>query len=123
MTPHRSPLHVVFYQEDGEWVAHCLEFDLVGVGATKVKAMELLSGAIETQISESIRTGNLQNLFTPASGEYFRMFAVGEDVAEGELRVSVRPSPSPDVVIEPPQARVFRPSPRSRSNTDELVLA
>ena len=26
----RVPLRVVFYKEDGDWIAHCLEFDLLG---------------------------------------------------------------------------------------------
>jgi hypothetical protein len=123
VTPLRSPLHIVFYQEDGEWIAHCLEFDLVGVGDTKDQAMELLFGAIATQICESLRTGNLKNLFTPADGEYFRMFAAGEDVAAGEVRVTVLPSPSPEVVIGPPEARVFRRPSEVRSHSGDLVLA
>jgi hypothetical protein len=111
----------VFYQEDGEWVAHGLQFDLLGVGATKSQAMEVLLAAIETQICESLKTGNLKNLFTPANGEYFRMFAAGEDVADSELSVSLPQSPGARVVIERTESRVFERESHHRSNRDDLV--
>ena len=119
VNPLRIPLQVVFYQEDGDWVAHCLQFDLVGVAKTKAKAMSLLFEAVDTQISESIATGNLQNLFTPADGEYFRMFAAGEDVAEAELRVEFPQPPSSAVVIERTETRVY--ASETRSNRKELA--
>ncbi len=43
----RTSLRVVFYKDDGEWVAHCLEFDLCGDGKTKEQALKSLSQAIQ----------------------------------------------------------------------------
>ncbi|MFM9961556.1 MAG: type II toxin-antitoxin system HicB family antitoxin [Planctomycetaceae bacterium] len=65
----RVPLRVVFYEEEGEWVAHCLEFDLVGCAATREAALLLLSEAIVTQLEATRQNQNLANLLTPASGE------------------------------------------------------
>jgi predicted RNase H-like HicB family nuclease len=121
MTPLRIPLQVVFYQDDGQWVAHCLQFDLAGVGDTKADAIALLSEAIGIQVQESLKSGNPRNLFTPADSELFQMFAAGQDVAEEELQVAI--APRPDLIIERTEAREFlRPS-RQPVNRSGLVPA
>lgn len=74
----RLPLRVVFYREDEAIIAHCLEFDLLGDGPTHREAIERLAEAIRIQVKEGVETGNLANLFTPAPGEFFRMFAAGD---------------------------------------------
>jgi predicted RNase H-like HicB family nuclease len=78
---------VVFYKEDGDWVAHCLEFDLVGHGATQDEALALLGKAIEIQIEQSIKFNNPANLFRPAESKYFRMYFAGDDVLSAKLQV------------------------------------
>jgi hypothetical protein len=83
----RIPLRVVFYKEAGHWIAHCLEFDLVGDGRTQKAALKMLNNAIEIQLEASLKHHNLRNLFTPADGRYFEMFAAGKDVAVGSLDV------------------------------------
>jgi predicted RNase H-like HicB family nuclease len=88
MKPLRIPLHVVFYQEDGSWIAHCLEFDLMGDGETKLEALESLNEAIRLQVEHSLEHNNPRNLFTPANGRYFEMFARGDDVAVGKLEIN-----------------------------------
>jgi hypothetical protein len=87
----RLPLRIVFYREDGDWIAHCLEFDLAGDGPTKDAALASLSAAIRIQVDESLKSGNLDNLFMPAEGKYFRMFATGNDAAALELAMDALP--------------------------------
>ena len=82
----RVPLHVVFYKEDGDWVAHCLEFDLMGDGATQKEALGRLKEAIDIQVKASIDHKNPQNLFSPADSKYFMRYAAGVDVVGGFLR-------------------------------------
>jgi len=90
MTPLRIPLRAVFYKEEGNWVAHCLEFDLLGHGSTKKEALESLSEAIFIQLSFSVEHDNLDNLFSPADGKYLRMFAAGKDTSiQGQLKFEV----------------------------------
>ncbi|WP_437191684.1 type II toxin-antitoxin system HicB family antitoxin [Planctomicrobium sp. SH527] len=86
-TTMKVPLRVVFYYEEDAWVAHCLEFDLVGTGVSKSEALEMLAEAIETQAAYSFESGNLENLFKPADGKFLLMWARGRHVANGELRV------------------------------------
>lgn len=43
----RVPLRCVFYREQSQWIAHCLEFDLAGHGTTKEKAHGVLEARDE----------------------------------------------------------------------------
>jgi hypothetical protein len=99
----RIPLRIVFYRED-EWiVAHCLEFDLMGHGKEYEDACDSLFESIFIQIHESIDSGNSSNLFSPAPGEFFRMFAAGKSVdrvgkAIGELKINIENMDLSDIV-------------------------
>lgn len=105
MTNLRIPLKVVFYRDDNEWVAHCLEFDLMGDGTTKKNALDALTNAITMQVQASVEQKNLKNLFTPADGKFFAMFAAGQDVAVGELHFQID-----SVQINDVQTREYLPS-------------
>lgn len=83
----RIPLRIVFYKEAGDWIAHCLEFDLCGDGPSKEEALTSLGAAIQIQVEDSLDNDNLANLFTPADGEIFEKFFAGKDTAAGELHL------------------------------------
>ena len=83
----RMPLRIVFYRDGQDWVAHCLEFDLMGDGATQPEALDQLSEAIALQIESTLEAGNPRNLFKPADGRFFAMFAAGRNVASAELHL------------------------------------
>ncbi len=105
----RIPLRVVFYAEEGEWVAHCLEFDLLGSGTTKQEAVESLSEAIRLQVDESLRSDNPRNLFSPAGGEYFEMYAAGREIAAGEVLIEPASFSKAPVTIERADIREYAP--------------
>jgi predicted RNase H-like HicB family nuclease len=100
----RIPLRAVLYKEAGVWIAHCLEFDLLGDGETPEEALHCLSEAIVTQLDASIKFGNMANLFTPAEGKYFEMYAAGVDVFDGELQIK---SVTDSVTIESMKTRAY----------------
>ena len=102
MKTFRIPLQVVFYREEGRWVAHCLQFDLLGDGDTPREALKSLNGAIETQVLASLEFGNAENLFSPAEGRFFRMFAAGKNIAVGEMHFKFD-----SVVIESAETREY----------------
>lgn len=83
----RLSLRVVFYKDKDDWIAHCLEFDLAGDGRTQLLAFDGLTKAIAIQLEKSLEHDNLSNLFSPADGRIFEMFAAGHDVVEGTLEV------------------------------------
>ncbi len=98
------PLRVVCYREDGDWVAHCLEFDLCGHGSSKKQAAEMLETAIQIQVEQSLAHDNPRNLFNPADGEFFQRFAAGTHVAEGEFAFNLKHF---GLVIEAVEAREY----------------
>jgi hypothetical protein len=100
----RIPLRVVFYKEEEDWIAHCLEFDLMGDGPTKVEALETLNEAIRIQVKYSFEHQNIDNLFSPADGEYFRMFAAGKDVASKDIAIGELKMP---LVVDRTEAREY----------------
>ena len=107
----RIPLRIVFYRQEGRWVAHCLEFDLCGDGDSREDALNCVWDAIGYQVQESLEHDNPANLFTPADGKYFQMFAAGQDVAIGQLQLKH----VENVVVGQPETRVY--------SDDDLVCA
>jgi predicted RNase H-like HicB family nuclease len=85
----RIPLRIVFYREEDTWIAHCLEFNLLGDGKTQAEALAQLSEAIQLQAAASIEYDNPRNLFSPADGKFFGMFAAGEAALHGELHLNI----------------------------------
>ena len=73
------PIRVVLYRESGLWVAHCLEFDLLGCGETREDSIACLQEAIVLQLEASLDVNNPANLFRPASSETFHRFAMGKE--------------------------------------------
>lgn len=83
----RIPLRVVFFKEEGQWYAHCLELGLLGDGKTKPQALKMLNDAIVTAVDFAVAQNNLQTLFSPAEPRYFEMFAAGKDIVSGDLQL------------------------------------
>lgn len=100
----RVPLRVVLYREDDEWVAHCLEFDLMGSGETRELAAERLIDAIDLQVGASLESHNPANLFKPADGRFFAMFAAGEDFSLPQFHGRL------NSVIDEAEAREYAPA-------------
>lgn len=101
----RVPIQIVFYRDDGVWIAHSLQFDVCGHGATKQEALDLLSEAIRIQVEDSLQNNNPRNLFSPADSTLFQMFAEGSDISQGELRIALQSTDS--VIFETPVAREY----------------
>lgn len=66
-------LNIVVYKEGEEWIAHCLQMDIVASGRSK-KAIEAdIIGLIKTQMRFAFDNGNVENLFKPAPPEIWKM--------------------------------------------------
>ena len=93
----RVPVRVVFYREDGEWVAHCLEFDLIGDGTTKQEALSRL--AISIQVEAALDDDNM----------VFCDVCRGTDVANGVLELDL-PPPGSTSMIDAIEVREYQQS-------------
>jgi len=95
-------IRIVLYRESDSWVAHCLEFDLIGSGDTQPEALECLAEAIALQLEDSISHNNPRNLFQPADSEIFHRYAVGANLGDSstvlaKLRIQHDPVTIPGV--------------------------
>jgi hypothetical protein len=85
-------IRIVFYRDgddDSIWIAHCLEFDLMGHGSTQSQALNDLSIAISIQIDCSLESENMANLFCQAPPEFQLMYARGDEIARGHVTSKV----------------------------------
>lgn len=64
-------LSALGYLEEGRWVAHCLEMDIVGHGDDPESALKELEDLIAMQISFAISTNDFDLLYKPAPPELF----------------------------------------------------
>lgn len=73
-TMKRLPFHldILVEMEEGEYVAHCLQFDLVAVAPTADQAIEEIKDLITAQIVFANEHDNLDSIFRPAPPEYWR---------------------------------------------------
>jgi hypothetical protein len=65
-------IRAVLYPEDGLWVAHALEMDLIGTGATETAAMRELRSNVEVQLSFAKQEKT--NPFRPAPEEIQKLW-------------------------------------------------
>ncbi|MBI4011771.1 MAG: hypothetical protein HY359_05645 [Candidatus Rokubacteria bacterium] len=92
-------LRVLLYPEAGEWIAHCLELDLVETADSPDAAVDALIEAVQTQVSYVEVHDNAAALFHPAPADAWARFGT---LLSGDQRPLVRrvPDPSLDVTLE-----------------------
>ena len=76
-------INVLGYRENGDWIAHALEMDLVGVGDSFEEAIEALNEFIEAQVSFALYKKDPSLSFHDAP---IRLFDLFSKVREIELR-------------------------------------
>lgn len=75
------------FKEAGEWVAHCLDLDIVSTGPTPEAAMDDLAEAIGTQFWYAREHDNYQYLFRPAPPEVWQKLG---EILRGPYRTIMR---------------------------------
>ena len=75
----RINLSAIVYPEDGVWIAHCLELDIVAEGATSDDALQSLVSLCDFQIKVAMEEGDLGSIFRPAPPEVWQMFSSGRE--------------------------------------------
>lgn len=75
----RINLSGVIYHEGADWLAHCLELDIVAEGKTPAEAFRNVIDLCEFQIDTALEEGDLQSIFRPAPPEMWKMFALASE--------------------------------------------
>jgi hypothetical protein len=73
-SPTQIDLRVITYPEEGVWLAHCLELDIVAEGDTAKKALADLIDLCCLQIKTASDEGDLISIIRPAPPEYWKMY-------------------------------------------------
>lgn len=71
-------LNILIYKENHDWIAHSLEFDMMGISPISAEnAVDELISLMIVQIDFAIKNNNFDNLLTPAPKEFWkkRLFA------------------------------------------------
>jgi hypothetical protein len=73
-------VHYLISEADGKHVAHCLDLDLVAVGASRQESALRLDNLVKAQIELSMATGRLVNLETKAPLNYWKQYFAGTPI-------------------------------------------
>lgn len=78
--PHFDLLHYLLSESGGEYIAHCLDLDLVATADTPQQAAQKLDRLVKATIEFSLGTQNFENLATRAPQQFWNEFASGTTV-------------------------------------------
>lgn len=67
-------VHVLIYQENELYLAHCLEFDIVAEGYSEKEAKKNIEMAIVNHVVYCVGKGNIDKIMNPAPSEYWNSF-------------------------------------------------
>jgi len=73
-TPPRLAFNVLVKPEDGLWVAHCLELDIVATGDSPNASVEDIRDLILCQVSNAIANKNMEYLYHPAPAKIWEEY-------------------------------------------------
>ena len=82
----RHTLNAVIYSDGDQWIAHCLELDLVTQGNTAEHAVEMIAEAIELVAESNVWHGQPPLTFRSAPAEDWDRLRGAEEVATRLLR-------------------------------------
>jgi predicted RNase H-like HicB family nuclease len=84
-----TQFRVLGYEEDGKFVAHILEMDLRGYGATVEEAFREVEAMGDAHIEFATERENLDLIFRPAEKKYFEMWEqVQRELFFAEVRMA-----------------------------------
>jgi predicted RNase H-like HicB family nuclease len=105
-TATKDSVHVLVYLDEGAWLAHCLEFDLLGHGDSPREAVKTLLGVIETHFDHLRETGREEDIYNPAPHDFWKKLAKATYLGEIKLRSKTSRSVIPPLDL--PQSEMAR---------------
>ncbi len=86
----KTLLNVIIYAApdlEGQWIAHCLETDIITQGNSAPEALEMIAEAIEVIAIQNVSKGRPPIIFSNAPPEVFDMYKQAMDLATRILRI------------------------------------
>ena len=73
-------LRAVTYREGSDWIAHCLELDIVAEGKTPMEALRNLRDLCQLQVRVAMEEGDISSVFRAAPPEIWKMYSLGDEL-------------------------------------------
>jgi hypothetical protein len=112
------PIRILLSQEDGEFVAHALELDLVAYGKTEKAAVLELRDTMHAQMSYASQVNQPELVIHPAPEDYFKRWeeahqaalrgVISKDLPRQMLTKATFITVDPQEIQSPRQANVFK---------------
>jgi len=80
-------LDVLLYRDEQQWVAHCLQLDLVEYGHTRKAAQAAILDVIRAHIEYAIEHDNMEYLFHPAPSDVWKLFLKSQRIGRKTMRL------------------------------------
>ncbi len=85
-------LRGIIYPENGVWLAHCLEMDIVAEGKTPQQALQDVVDLCNLQFQVALKEGDVASAFRPAPPEYWKLFFMAQKrLPVGKLPKTAKP--------------------------------
>lgn len=62
-------LNVLIYQEDNEWIAHCLQMDIMAASKDRATVQDDIIDLIKAQVEFALENNNMEGIFKSAPAE------------------------------------------------------
>ncbi|SPD72461.1 conserved hypothetical protein [uncultured Desulfobacterium sp.] len=79
--------NILAKKKGGEWIAHCLELDIVATAESLPKLEKDMFDLITTQVDYAFTNNNLSNLYHPAPPEVWKEFYACKNHEEKEIEI------------------------------------
>lgn len=83
-------LKLLLFKDGEEYVAHILDFDLVGTGATREEALKEVSDSATAQIAYALEYNRVKELLHPAPSEFYEKWKIAEQHALMDILISAK---------------------------------
>ncbi len=83
-------LKLLLFKDGEEYVAHILDFDLVGTGATREEALKEVSDSATAQIAYALEHNRVKELLHPAPSEFYEKWKIAEQHALMDILISAK---------------------------------
>ncbi|MBI4691545.1 MAG: hypothetical protein HY754_14970 [Nitrospirae bacterium] len=82
-------LNIVIYKEGEDWIAHCLQMDIVASGKSAKAVEDDIIDLIKAQIHFAIDNDNMGNIFKPAPSNIWNMIGHAKRCDSRSIRLLI----------------------------------
>ncbi len=94
-------LNIISYEENGKYVSHCLEMDLVATNTTQKKALDDVIDLIKAQIVFAIENDNSDYLYKSAPFQIWAKIKTAKKCDSRMIRISAQTKRTRSAVATP----------------------